>query len=96
MRLAGFLCKRCIVNGRMYQPAFAVYITLNSLGEEAMSVFEERSKQALEAIKQAFGSEAGEGSIGLFVEHHLEELPEDYWQQHIRLLRFKISEEIKL
>ena len=48
-----------------------------------MSVFEERSMQALEAIKQALGSEAGEDSIGLFVEHHLEELPEDYWQQHL-------------
>lgn len=43
----------------------------------------ERQKVALEAIKQAFGTEAGEGSVNLFVEHHLEELAKDYWQQHL-------------
>ncbi len=48
-----------------------------------MSVIEEREKLALEAIKQAFGTEAGENSINLFVEHHLEELPKDYWQQYL-------------
>jgi len=44
---------------------------------------EQREKLALEAIKQAFGTEAGEDSINLFVEHHLEELPQSYWQQHL-------------
>ncbi len=48
-----------------------------------MSIFKERSKQALEAIKQAFGTEGGEDSISLFVEHHLEELAKDYWQQYL-------------
>lgn len=43
----------------------------------------ERQKLALESIKQAFGTEAGEGSVNLFVEHHLEELAKDYWQQHL-------------
>jgi hypothetical protein len=35
----------------------------------------ERQKLALDAIKQALGTEAGEDSVNLFVEHHLEELP---------------------
>lgn len=48
-----------------------------------MSVAKEREKLALDSIKQAFGTEAGEGSINLFVEHHLEELPKDYWQRHL-------------
>jgi len=43
----------------------------------------ERQILALQAIKQAFGSEAGEDNINLFVEHHLEELPPGYWQQHL-------------
>ena len=48
-----------------------------------MSVAKEREKLALDAIKLAFGTEAGEESINLFVEHHLEELPNDYWKQHL-------------
>jgi hypothetical protein len=45
--------------------------------------FEKRQKLALDAVKQTFGTEAGEDSINLFVEHHLEELPPSYWQQHL-------------
>ena len=48
-----------------------------------MSLVKEREKLALDAIKQAFDTESGEDSINLFVEHHLEELPKDYWQQHL-------------
>lgn len=43
----------------------------------------QRQKIALEAIKQKFGTEAGEDSVNLFVEHHLAELPQSYWQQHL-------------
>jgi hypothetical protein len=43
----------------------------------------ERQTLALQAIKQAFGTEVGEDNINLFVEHHLEELPQSYWQQHL-------------
>ncbi|NTV87569.1 MAG: DUF2004 domain-containing protein [Burkholderiaceae bacterium] len=43
----------------------------------------QRQKIALEAIKQAFGTEAGEDSVNLFTEHHLAELPQSYWQQHL-------------
>jgi hypothetical protein len=43
----------------------------------------ERQQLALQAIKQAFGTEAGEDNVNLFVEHHLEELPQSYWQQHL-------------
>jgi antitoxin component HigA of HigAB toxin-antitoxin module len=45
----------------------------------------ERQRLALEAIKQAFGTEAGEDSINLFVEHHLAELPEAYWKEHLAI-----------
>lgn len=37
----------------------------------------------MHAIKNAFGTEAGEDGINLFVEHHLEELPQSYWQRHL-------------
>ena len=42
-----------------------------------------RTKSALEAIKLAFGTEDDEDGATLFVTHHLEELPEDYWQQQL-------------
>jgi hypothetical protein len=48
-----------------------------------MAVEDVRQKLALDAIKHAFGTEAGEESVNLFVEHHLEELPSSYWQQHL-------------
>ena len=48
-----------------------------------MAVDAERRKLALDAIKQAFGTQEGEDSVGLFVAHHLEELPSSYWQQHL-------------
>jgi hypothetical protein len=40
--------------------------------------FEIRRQKALAAIHQAFGTEAGEDSINLFVEHHLDEMPPEY------------------
>jgi hypothetical protein len=43
----------------------------------------QRQKIALEAIKHAFSTEAGEDSVNLFAEHHLAELPQSYWQQHL-------------
>ena len=43
----------------------------------------ERQKLALDAIKQALGTEAGKDSVTLFIEHHLEELPSSYWQHHL-------------
>jgi hypothetical protein len=48
-----------------------------------MAVEVERRKLALDAIKQAFGTEAGDDCVNLFVQHHLEELPSSYWQQHL-------------
>ena len=42
-----------------------------------------RTDLALVAIKQAFGTEADEYCATLFVSHHLEEIPRDYWQQHL-------------
>ncbi|WP_081617195.1 DUF2004 domain-containing protein [Thioalkalivibrio sulfidiphilus] len=44
---------------------------------------EKRKTLALTAIKNAFGTEEGEGNVNLFVEHHLGELPQSYWQQHL-------------
>jgi Protein of unknown function (DUF2004) len=48
-----------------------------------MAIEVERRNLALDAIKQAFGIEAGDDCVNLFVEHHLEELPSSYWQQHL-------------
>jgi hypothetical protein len=48
-----------------------------------MSVAKDREKLALDAIKKAFGTSAGGDDVNLFVEHHLEELPKDYWQKHL-------------
>ncbi|ARM86048.1 DUF2004 domain-containing protein [Marinobacter salarius] len=39
--------------------------------------------EALEAIKRSAGTEAGQYGIDEFVSHHLEELPESYWQNHL-------------
>ena len=44
---------------------------------------ENRKTLAFAAIKNAFGSEAGEENVNTFVEHHLEELPKSYWQKHL-------------
>ena len=44
---------------------------------------ERRTKLALTAIKQAFGTEADEYGATMFVNHHLEELPQNYWQERI-------------
>lgn len=44
---------------------------------------ERRAKLALDAIQKAYGTGAGEFSTTMFVEHHLEELPQDYWQERI-------------
>ena len=43
---------------------------------------EKRAKLALEAIRNAYGTEAGEFSTTMFVGHHLDELQQDYWQEH--------------
>jgi hypothetical protein len=48
-----------------------------------MAVEAERRKLALNAIKQEFGTEGGDDSVNLFVQHHLDELPSSYWQQHL-------------
>ena len=44
---------------------------------------ERRRLAALAALTQASGTEAGEGSVDLFISHHLEEMPPAYWQQHL-------------
>jgi hypothetical protein len=48
-----------------------------------MSVANDRETRARDAIRRAFGTDSGEGSINLFIEHHLEELPRSYWQQQL-------------
>jgi hypothetical protein len=45
--------------------------------------FERRKTVASAEIRQAHGTEDGEDSIDLFVAHHLEELPRDYWREHL-------------
>ena len=43
---------------------------------------DKRTKLALDAIRKEYGTDAGEFSTTMFVSHHLEELPKDYWQEH--------------
>lgn len=43
----------------------------------------QRQAQALAAIQQAVGTEAGEDGVDLFADHHRHELPASYWQQHL-------------
>lgn len=43
---------------------------------------DKRARLALDAIRNRYGTEAGEYSTTLFVAHHLEELPAEYWQEH--------------
>lgn len=43
----------------------------------------QRQAQALAAIQQAVGTEAGEDGVDLFADHHRDELPPSYWQQHL-------------
>ena len=45
--------------------------------------FDRRQAAALAAIAAASGTEAGAGSVDLFIEHHVEELPPPYWQKHL-------------
>ena len=40
-------------------------------------------KKALDAIKKSSGTEQGEYGIDEFVSHHLEELPQTYWEKHL-------------
>lgn len=42
-----------------------------------------RQQLAWDAIKQSFGTAAASDSIDLFIEHHLEALPADYWLQQL-------------
>lgn len=41
-----------------------------------------RERAARTAIERAFGTPAGEDSVDLFIEHHLEELDGAYWRAH--------------
>lgn len=45
--------------------------------------FDRRKMLALNVIKETFGTESGEESVNLFIAHHLEELPQSYWQHHL-------------
>jgi hypothetical protein len=44
---------------------------------------DKRKGLALSAIKRAFEMNDDEAGVVLFVEHHLAELPQSYWQQHL-------------
>lgn len=48
----------------------------------AKAEIERRRNAALTAIKQAFGTASDQYGATLFVAHHLEELEQDYWQEH--------------
>jgi len=48
-----------------------------------------REKRARKAIHALLGTKEAEYSVNLFVEHHLEELPEEYWVRHLGSARPK-------
>jgi hypothetical protein len=56
--------------------------SLGRQGDSVTNEVEKRAKLALDAIRKVYGTEAGEFSTTMFVEHHLEELPQNYWQEH--------------
>lgn len=39
--------------------------------------------KALEGIKKSSGTELGEEGIDLFISHHIDELPNNFWQKHL-------------
>jgi hypothetical protein len=55
--------------------------SLGRQGETMAGEIEKRAKLALDAIRKAYGTEAGEFSTTIFVGHHLEQLPQGYWQE---------------
>ena len=50
---------------------------------------ERRQTAALNAIREAYGTDEGEESVTLFVSHHLEEIDEDFWFKHCGVKRPK-------
>lgn len=52
------------------------------MGEKTEEI-NRRQPLALEAIRRTFDTDEGEFGATLFVTHHLEELPGDYWQLHL-------------
>ncbi len=62
-------------------PPRAAWCERQSTWETIVDVVEDRKLQALAAIKEAFGTEAGEDSVDIFVSHHLTELPVSYWEE---------------
>ena len=44
---------------------------------------EKRAILGLAAIKQSLETQADEYGATMFVQHHLEEIPQDYWQKHL-------------
>jgi len=47
------------------------------------SEISKRKDLAFAAIQATLASEDDEGSVSLFVQHHLSELPNSYWMQHL-------------
>ena len=39
--------------------------------------------KALQGIKKSSGIEQGEYGIDEFISHHIEELPQSYWEKHL-------------
>jgi len=42
-----------------------------------------REAQAIAAIKQSNKTNFGEDSVNLYIQHHLNELPDSYWAKHL-------------
>ncbi|MDH5182832.1 MAG: DUF2004 domain-containing protein [Gammaproteobacteria bacterium] len=51
-----------------------------TLSKEDLERYE---KNAISAINDAYGTEEGETSVTQFVTYHMEEIDDDFWQDHL-------------
>lgn len=49
--------------------------------------FESRRRKAIAALHAVLGTPAGDGNVNLFVDHHLDDLPADWWRQRLGAAR---------
>ena len=55
-----------------------------------------RKEVAISAIRSAFGTEGDEYGVTLFVNHHLEEIEEEYWQNQLAKSKPELEDVIGL
>jgi hypothetical protein len=88
-KVVGFWMRPQLNSGTLGGPQNSLQRTgyRKRFGESTMSTdkveLSRRTQIALEAIKRSLGTEAGQDSVTLFANHHIEELDASYWQTHL-------------